>query len=152
MQAAVMRRLVDRHVWLERRHAREQGEILSPSERHTLRAGLHRLTPAPLRAKTRALRSDIRGLRRRLQRRHDDSPDVPIPAALDPIARCESGGDPGAVSAGGTYRGKYQFSLPTWRSVGGTGDPAAAPETEQDRRAAILYRDHGAGQWPVCGR
>jgi hypothetical protein len=152
MQAAVMRRLVDRHVWLERRHAREQGESLSPGERHALRDGLHRLTPAPLRAKTRALRYDIRGLRRRLQRRHGDTPDAPIPAALDPIARCESGGDPRAVSAGGTYRGKYQFSFATWHSVGGTGDPAAAPETEQDRRAAILYRTHGAGQWPVCGR
>ena len=25
-------------------------------------------------------------------------------------------------------------------------------ETEQDRRAAILYRRYGPGQWPVCGR
>ena len=56
------------------------------------------------------------------------------------------------ISAGGMYRGKYQFSFATWRTVGGKGDPAQASETEQDRRAAILYRRDGPGQWPVCGR
>jgi hypothetical protein len=152
MQVAAMRELVDRHVRLEQRHARAQGERLSRSERRTLRARLRALAPAPLRARTRALRHDIRSLLRRLERRDGGAPDVAIPAALDAIARCESGGDPRAVSAGGSYRGKYQFSSTTWRSVGGTGDPAAAAETEQDRRAAILYRSHGAGQWPVCGR
>ena len=32
--------------------------------------------------------------------------------ALEAIAACESGGDPTAVDASGTYRGKYQFDLP----------------------------------------
>ena len=41
------------------------------------------------------------------------------------------------------YRGKYQFSRETWRAMGGSGDPAAASEAEQDRRAAKLLR--GAG-------
>ena len=36
--------------------------------------------------------------------------------------------------------------------MGGSGDPAAAPEAEQDRLAAKLYASGGAGQWPVCGR
>ena len=71
---------------------------------------------------------------------------------LQQIAQCESGGDPHAVSANGTYRGKYQFTYESWRSVGGTGDPAAAPEVEQDRRAAELYSRGGSGNWPVCGR
>jgi hypothetical protein len=70
---------------------------------------------------------------------------------LETIAACESGGDPTAVGGGGLYRGKYQFSYETWRSVGGTGDPAAAPEAEQDARAAALLARDGAGQWPVCG-
>ena len=70
---------------------------------------------------------------------------------LDAIAQCESGGDPTAIGGGGLYRGKYQFSISTWQSVGGTGDPAAAPEAEQDRRAAILLARSGPGQWPVCG-
>jgi hypothetical protein len=60
--------------------------------------------------------------------------------ALARIAQCESGGDPTAVSANGTYRGKYQFSRATWRDLGGSGDPAAASEAEQDRMAAKLYR------------
>jgi Transglycosylase-like domain len=70
---------------------------------------------------------------------------------LEAIAQCESGGDPTAIGGGGLYRGKYQFSVSTWQSVGGTGDPAAAPEAEQDRRAAILLARSGPGQWPVCG-
>ena len=76
---------------------------------------------------------------------------VATPPHLEAIAACESGGDPRAVSADGTYRGKYQFDYGTWASVGGSGDPAAAPEAEQDRRAAMLYARAGASPWPVCG-
>ena len=71
---------------------------------------------------------------------------------LEAIAACESGGDPSAVGGGGQYRGKYQFSQETWASVGGSGDPAAAPEAEQDKRAAQLLSQGGAGHWPVCSR
>jgi soluble lytic murein transglycosylase-like protein len=70
---------------------------------------------------------------------------------LDAIASCESGGDPAAVSSDGSYRGKYQFSVGTWESVGGSGDPAAASEPEQDYRAALLYASSGSSPWPVCG-
>jgi Transglycosylase-like domain len=70
---------------------------------------------------------------------------------LEAIAACESGGDPTAVGGGGLYRGKYQFTYETWASVGGSGDPAAAPEAEQDARAAALLARDGAGHWPVCG-
>jgi hypothetical protein len=76
---------------------------------------------------------------------------VAIPPQLEAIAACESGGDPGAIGGGGLYRGKYQFDLATWASVGGSGDPAAAPESEQDMRAALLYDRAGATPWPVCG-
>ena len=72
-------------------------------------------------------------------------------ATLDSIAACESGGDPTVVYASGTYRGKYQFDYGTWASVGGSGDPAAAPEAEQDYRAALLYSRSGSSPWPVCG-
>ena len=70
---------------------------------------------------------------------------------LEAIAACESGGDPTIVSADGSYRGKYQFDYGTWASVGGSGDPAAAPEAEQDYRAALLYAQAGSSPWPVCG-
>lgn len=72
-------------------------------------------------------------------------------ATLDSIASCESGGDPTAVSSDGGYRGKYQFDYGTWEAVGGTGDPAAAAEDEQDYRAALLYSQSGSSPWPVCG-
>lgn len=67
------------------------------------------------------------------------------------LAQCESSGNPTAVNPAGYY-GLYQFSLPTWRSVGGTGNPADASVAEQTERAQILYNRSGAGQWPTCGR
>jgi peptidoglycan hydrolase-like protein with peptidoglycan-binding domain len=76
---------------------------------------------------------------------------VRVPAVLRRIAECESGGNPRAVSPGGQYRGKYQFSRETWRGLGGTGDPAAAPEWKQDRMALKLYRQSGTAPWPSCG-
>jgi peptidoglycan hydrolase CwlO-like protein len=108
------------------------------------------------------------GVRRRAQNGADPAPSPAAPAApaapggaampggpsqevLDRIAECESGGDPRAVSASGQYRGKYQFDPGTWRGVGGTGDPAAASEAEQDLRAAMLYAQSGPAPWPVCG-
>jgi hypothetical protein len=72
-------------------------------------------------------------------------------STLARIAQCESGGNPTAVSPSGRYRGKYQFSRATWRAMGGTGDPAQAPEAEQDRRAAALLAQAGTSPWPVCG-
>jgi peptidoglycan hydrolase CwlO-like protein len=76
-----------------------------------------------------------------------------VSAALGRIALCESGGNPSAVSPSGLYRGKYQFDPQTWQKLGGSGgDPAAAPEAEQDRIAGILYSQRGAASWPVCGR
>lgn len=91
----------------------------------------------------------LRIARRRAQPRPQP---VAVPAHLQAIAQCESGGDPTAIGGGGLYRGKYQFSVATWQAVGGKGDPAAAPEAEQDRRAIALYESSGPGQWPVCSQ
>ena len=88
----------------------------------------------------------------RVARRRRAMERVAVPPQLEAIAACESGGDPRAVGGGGLYRGKYQFDVSTWASVGGSGDPAAAPEAEQDMRAAKLYARAGATPWPVCGR
>ncbi|MDP3713970.1 MAG: ubiquitin-like domain-containing protein [Mycobacteriales bacterium] len=68
------------------------------------------------------------------------------------LARCESGGNPRAVSSGGTYRGLYQFSMSTWRGVGGSGDPIDASSAEQTYRAKLLYKRSGRSPWPHCGR
>ena len=86
--------------------------------------------------------------KRARKKKKDASPQ----AVLARIAQCESGGNPRAVSANRRYFGKYQFSRPTWRSVGGKGNPARAPEAEQDRRARILYDRSGTSPWPACSR
>lgn len=69
---------------------------------------------------------------------------------LEDIKRRESGGNYGAVSSSGKYRGAYQFDARTWQSVGGSGDPAAASPAEQDARAAELMRQRGTQPWSVC--
>ena len=62
------------------------------------------------------------------------------------IAQCESGGNP-SINTGNGYYGMYQFSLPTWRSVGGTGLPSEASAEEQTMRARMLQQRAGGGQW-----
>lgn len=66
------------------------------------------------------------------------------------LARCESGGNPTIVSSNGKYYGLYQFSLPTWQAVGGTGLPSEASPAEQTARAQALQARSGWGQWPAC--
>jgi hypothetical protein len=75
---------------------------------------------------------------------------VKLPAVLKRIAQCESGGNPRAISRSGRYRGKFQFDQATWEANGGHGDPAAAPESTQDRIALRLYRKRGTAPWPNC--
>jgi hypothetical protein len=75
---------------------------------------------------------------------------VKLPAVLKRIAQCESGGNPRAISRSGRYRGKFQFDQATWEAAGGAGDPAAAPESTQDKIALALYRKRGTAPWPNC--
>ena len=83
------------------------------------------------------------------------APAAPAPAATADglnwaaLAKCESGGNPRAVNPAGYY-GLYQFSLSTWHSVGGSGNPIDASPAEQTARAQALYARGGAGQWG-CG-
>lgn len=67
------------------------------------------------------------------------------------LAFCESGGDP-SKNTGNGYYGAFQFSLSTWRSVGGTGYPHEHSYGEQLHRAQILQARSGWGQWPACSR
>lgn len=113
------------------------------SFRHTIHVTVARIE--------RAHRAAIRRQRRERRELYTSLPGGVSRDTLEAIAACESGGDPAAVSADGSYRGKYQFDFGTWASVGGSGDPAAAPEAEQDYRAALLYASSGSSPWPVCG-
>lgn len=104
-----------------------------------------------------ALRREIRRLRKRVRQVNRQLSgqrvglNSGVRSVLEQIASCESHGNPRAIGGGGAFRGKYQFTYGTWAAVGGKGDPAAAPESEQDRRAAILLQRSGSSPWPVCG-
>ncbi|MCZ7630743.1 MAG: transglycosylase family protein [Microthrixaceae bacterium] len=99
-------------------------------------------SPPPLSRATNALPSGTPGA---------GSPTAAESATLARIRRCESGGNYGIVSASGLYRGAYQFDRRTWSGVGGSGDPAAASQAEQDYRALLLLRQRGTRPWPNCG-
>ena len=55
------------------------------------------------------------------------------------------------INTGNGFYGAYQFTLPSWRAVGGRGLPHLAIPLEQDYRAVRLLRLQGRGAWPVCG-
>ena len=108
------------------------------------------LSPTPVIDKSLIARQRAKHARRTVQRTQRQP--AAIPSYLAAIASCESGGNPSAVGGGGQYRGAFQMTYAAWASVGGQGDPAAAPMAEQVRRAAALYAQAGPGQWPVCGQ
>ncbi|MGR3934942.1 ubiquitin-like domain-containing protein [Streptomyces sp. BRA346] len=68
------------------------------------------------------------------------------------MARCESGGRPGAVDSSGRYGGLYQLDRQTWQALGGHGTPQDAPPAEQTYRAKKLYVQRGSAPWPHCGQ
>ena len=71
-------------------------------------------------------------------------------AYIRPLTNCESGSNP-RTNTGNEFYGKYQFTLQTWRGMGGTTRPDLASEQEQDYRAYRLWNGgSGAGNWPVC--
>lgn len=69
----------------------------------------------------------------------------------DGLAMCESTHNPKAInanpSAGLPTYGLFQFDLPTWRSVGGSGNPIDASPQEQIMRAKLLYQKRGLEPW-----
>lgn len=81
----------------------------------------------------------------------------PTPDQWLGLRQCESSNNYKAVSAGGRFRGAYQFSQATWNWVAANVapdlvgvDPAQAAPGHQDNMALSLYRLRGASQWPIC--
>jgi hypothetical protein len=69
------------------------------------------------------------------------------------VAECESGRDPNALGAGGTYRGAFQFHRTTWKNAPRSpgGDPIRFSYRTQSFIAVRLKMRDGRGAWPNCG-
>jgi Transglycosylase-like domain len=65
------------------------------------------------------------------------------------LRMCESAGNYRENSGNG-YFGAYQFSLSSWRAVGGLGEPDLASPAAQDAAAQRLESGHGWWAWPSC--
>jgi septal ring factor EnvC (AmiA/AmiB activator) len=63
------------------------------------------------------------------------------------IVICESGGNYRALNSSSGAGGAYQILPSTWRAYGGEGLPQDAPKEEQDRIAAMIWRDSGPSAW-----
>jgi peptidoglycan hydrolase CwlO-like protein len=63
------------------------------------------------------------------------------------IVMCESGGNYRALNPSSGAGGAYQIIPSTWRAYGGKGLPHLASTAEQDRIAAIIWREDGPGAW-----
>ncbi|HEX5394859.1 MAG TPA: transglycosylase family protein [Candidatus Saccharimonadales bacterium] len=80
---------------------------------------------------------------------HVSYPAVSGGSVWDRLAQCESGGN-WSINTGNGYYGGLQFTLSTWRSLGGSGYPNQASRSEQIARAQALQARSGWGQWPAC--
>ena len=68
----------------------------------------------------------------------------------DRLAQCEAGGN-WHINTGNGYYGGLQFSLSSWRAVGGTGYPHQHSRDEQIKRGIMLQKTAPYwGHWPAC--
>lgn len=91
----------------------------------------------------RVQRKQLRRKKRRVVR--------PYRAWITRVAECESGGD-WSINTGNSFYGGMQFTLGSWKAVGGRGMPHEASRLEQSYRAVRLLKVQGPGAWPVCSR
>jgi hypothetical protein len=79
-----------------------------------------------------------------------------VPEPWLSLARCESGfgGPPRWHIATPPHYGGLQFTLSTWRAVGGSGYPHQHTPAEQVHRGRVLLSMPWGGwhHWPVCSR
>lgn len=99
--------------------------------------------PAPVARTVRAAQPAVRSAA--------PAPSVASGSVWDQLARCESGGN-WAINTGNGYYGGLQFSLGSWRGVGGAGLPSQASREEQIARGQMLQARQGWGAWPACAR
>lgn len=77
------------------------------------------------------------------------APAVGDGSVWDKLALCEATGN-WAINTGNGFYGGLQFTLSSWRAVGGTGLPNQASREEQIARGIKLQAMQGWGAWPAC--
>ena len=85
------------------------------------------------------------------QKSSTPAPSVSSGSVWDRLAQCESGGN-WSINTGNGYYGGLQFSLGSWRGVGGSGYPHQASRAEQIKRGELLKKSGGWGHWPACSK
>lgn len=78
-----------------------------------------------------------------------NAPSVSSGSVWDQLAQCEAGGN-WSINTGNGYYGGLQFSISSWRAVGGNGLPSDASRDEQIMRGQMLQAKQGWGAWPAC--
>lgn len=73
------------------------------------------------------------------------------PSVWDRLAQCESGGN-WSINTGNGFYGGLQFSLRSWRGVGGTGYPHQHSREHQIEMGERLRANGGWRHWPACSR
>ena len=74
---------------------------------------------------------------------------APAEGVWTQLAACESGGN-WSANTGNGYYGGLQFSLSSWRAVGGSGYPHEASAATQIAMGQRLQASQGWGAWPGC--
>lgn len=71
-------------------------------------------------------------------------------ASAGSVASCESGGDPSAVDASGTYHGAYQFDDPTFQAASGLSGSASDYDMATQTAAFQAWYPAHPEAWPNC--
>jgi hypothetical protein len=78
-------------------------------------------------------------------------PHVRYGSIWDKLAACESTSN-WKINSGNGFYGGIQFTLSSWKAVGGKGYPHWASRDQQIYRGKKLQHVQGWGAWPVCSR
>ena len=108
-------------------------------------------SPVVLPSKTNAKPNCSKACMKRVYIKHMKKTIRPYQAWINRTARCESGGR-WNINTGNGFYGGMQFTLSSWRAVGGWGFPHHHSKLEQSYRSVKLLKIQGRGAWPRCGQ
>ena len=132
----------------------ERVDLTSLEERREEQAAIEAEEQRRLEEERQRLEEEQRRLEEERRRREDEqrlAAQEERYAVWDRLAECESGGN-WSINTGIGYYGGLQFSLSSWRAVGGSGYPHQHSREEQIARAERLLDLQGWGAWPACTR